>query len=381
MANLTSAGEQGATNFECCKKDIAKIFVCLHCGDSYHKSCAERSLKNATKIKGNLINCNTNECVNITSNNSDDLIIESLQMEINKLKMENKNLKLENEQQIHKINTLQQQTVNNSCAQQHSIIATEVLKIIEPTIKRLENELQQINFKIRYNRNEQTTQNIIEKNMEIQDKQTTGQDPKKSWNEKLTTNHRILSQAQTLKMDEIINLTESCKKTINLNKSVPNQTNLKNISQNDASKQPIETTGNMTRISNEGFKKVSYKKKKTAYIGVAKVDEAKKETGFIGREQKEKKVWLFISRAKNHVTTDIVKDYLVQKTKEPEDKVEVQELNTRSDKPDNKCFMVGLKWMLKEEAYKTEFWPEGVAVARFNFKQGSHFLEKKKDPE
>ncbi|KAG5885447.1 hypothetical protein JTB14_020781 [Gonioctena quinquepunctata] len=97
------------------------------------------------------------------------------------------------------------------------------------------------------------------------------------------------------------------------------------------------------------------------------------ESGFVGREpyrrtaeNHKRKIWLFISRVKAHVTEDVVSKYIQEKANAIDSDLSVKLLKTFYQKEDNNCFLVGV--------YQSTFWPRGVAFERFNFKKG-HFLD------
>lgn len=107
-------------------------------------------------------------------------------------------------------------------------------------------------------------------------------------------------------------------------------------------------------------------------VGKAPVTKEDEEKGFAA---KNKKIWLHISHAKEHVTEKIVVDYLAKKTGRPLTEFMVKLLPTQKKKKDNNCFMVGVDPSLKDDVYKPEFWPNGIGWSRFNFFRGRRFLQ------
>lgn len=99
------------------------------------------------------------------------------------------------------------------------------------------------------------------------------------------------------------------------------------------------------------------------------------ECGFSGREKADKKIWLFISRAKDNVTDKTVKKYVSVKAEISEDRIYTKQLHMKSEVKDNNCFMVGVDPDLESKVYDTEFWPKGVAYSRFDFFLGKRFLD------
>lgn len=65
---------------------------------------------------------------------------------------------------------------------------------------------------------------------------------------------------------------------------------------------------------------------------------------------------------RDHVSSQIIKDYLIEKTKKTEDCFHMKELNTRKETTHNKCFIIGLDWSLKDDAYNLSFWPGGLQL-------------------
>lgn len=91
--------------------------------------------------------------------------------------------------------------------------------------------------------------------------------------------------------------------------------------------------------------------------------------------RKIKKIWLFLSRIKDHVSEDIVKKYIQEKLKNDLLEPSVRKLKTFYMRKDNNCFLVGVDFSLKEAIYEHSFWPKGVTFERFDFRRGQHFLD------
>ncbi|KAG5886281.1 hypothetical protein JTB14_002775 [Gonioctena quinquepunctata] len=120
------------------------------------------------------------------------------------------------------------------------------------------------------------------------------------------------------------------------------------------------------------FKTVSYKRNRKVQFGQAEISEYDEINGFVGRDRENKKVWLFISRVKEHVTEDNIKKYLDEKTKN-KGQIYGKEIDTYKKTTDNKCFEIGINIDFKEDAYSSIFWPRGVAVYKFDFKKGEKY--------
>lgn len=63
------------------------------------------------------------------------------------------------------------------------------------------------------------------------------------------------------------------------------------------------------------------------------------------------------------------------KTKADPIDISVKLLKTFYQKEDNNCFLIGVDPTFQEMVYQQNFWPQGVAFQRFNFKKGQHFLD------
>lgn len=127
------------------------------------------------------------------------------------------------------------------------------------------------------------------------------------------------------------------------------------------------------RITSDGYQELKRKKRKVQ-VGT----DDSKENEFVGRSTadiKDRKIWLFISKVKDTITTENVLSYIKRKTNSEEQKISVKELNTWFKMKDNKCFMVGVDPDFKNSVYNASFWPKGVAYRRFDFFKGQHFLD------
>ena len=110
--------------------------------------------------------------------------------------------------------------------------------------------------------------------------------------------------------------------------------------------------------------------RKSVNTGTAEIDAD--DNAFAGRDENDKKAWLFISRVKDGVTEKTVKDYILKKTQLDGKDVSVQSIDTTYERKDNKCFQVGIKFQLKDRLYESDFWPKGVAYHRFRFVFNTH---------
>lgn len=138
----------------------------------------------------------------------------------------------------------------------------------------------------------------------------------------------------------------------------------------------LPTTNMNIKGDNEWKSPRRTRRRNKGKLGEGRTTEEDRETGLAGRtNSKDKKIWLHISRVRDHVTEKIVVDYLVKKTQLKPDDFIVSNLKIKKETPNNKCFLVGVKPDLKDTVYDPLFWPEGIAHARFDFRRGQHFLD------
>lgn len=123
------------------------------------------------------------------------------------------------------------------------------------------------------------------------------------------------------------------------------------------------------------------KRKKNAHVGTAVLN-GDSDAEFQARSSKrpeDRKIWLFISKAKDSVTQDIVRDYIAAKGEVDKSDIEVKLLQTRTSYKDNNCFLIGVPLTMKEKVYESGFWPTGIRYERFDFRMGRQFLNKEDD--
>lgn len=127
------------------------------------------------------------------------------------------------------------------------------------------------------------------------------------------------------------------------------------------------------KIQNKNVEQFTKNTKKTKRreinIGTAETETEDEENDFIGKES-NKKVWLFISRVKDHVTIEKIKNYIKKKTDLHDDSdIVVEHTKTKYDdiRKDCQCFKIGINYDKKDVVYEENFWPKKVAYRRFNF--------------
>lgn len=146
---------------------------------------------------------------------------------------------------------------------------------------------------------------------------------------------------------------------------------------------PRHTQMPLVNNSTDGYQEVTRRKpRRKKQIGTAEthVDENAGE-GFEGRQEqtKNKKIWIFISKAKDNVTEDVVRKYISRKANTEESDISVKQIKTYYQAQDNNCFLIGVNPNLIDMVYDVTFWPLGIAFDRFNFYRGRQFLDKTQD--
>ena len=94
---------------------------------------------------------------------------------------------------------------------------------------------------------------------------------------------------------------------------------------------------------------------------------------FHGKNENNRKIWLFITRVPDDVTGDNIKQYIETRTETND--VQIKKLPTYNSKSDNQSFMIGVQPHLQNTVYQTKFWPRKIVFDRFNFKRGRRFLD------
>lgn len=120
-------------------------------------------------------------------------------------------------------------------------------------------------------------------------------------------------------------------------------------------------------VDSQDFTKVRRRRKKTME-GSGNGDD-----NFYGRQNNEKKIWLFITRIPDRINENNIENYIKSRT--DSNNITVKKLHTRSSRKDNQSFLIGVEPHLKQQIYESNFWPKKVVYDRFNFKRGQHFLQ------
>lgn len=125
---------------------------------------------------------------------------------------------------------------------------------------------------------------------------------------------------------------------------------------------------NQNENGNKQEWKISTKKKRNSKFGNGNGDEE-----FYGKENTDKKIWLFVSKVPGSVTAENIEKYVKKQLNS--EKVQVKKLKTQTIRNDNQSFMVGVEPQYKQRVYEERFWPKRIQFERFNFKLGQHFLD------
>ncbi|XP_044764706.1 uncharacterized protein LOC123321301 isoform X1 [Coccinella septempunctata] len=157
---------------------------------------------------------------------------------------------------------------------------------------------------------------------------------------------------------------------------------------NNKAKYNLEKTKNTSKIQQEnntapegasGFITVRSKRNRKGDVGTGICENSSFKSSKAIKDEKDRKLWLFVSRVHENVEDEEIKAYILSKGKLEENQVYARKLNTRNQEDLNyKCVLVGVPITMKEEIYKSEFWPSGIRYSRFDFTKGQHFLEKQK---
>ena len=133
---------------------------------------------------------------------------------------------------------------------------------------------------------------------------------------------------------------------------------------------------NLEKDQNDTLNKIDEKqkfqevraKRKRFRVGNGEGDEE-----FHGKNEKERKIWLFITKVPDDIKEENIKKYIESRTNTND--VHIKKLVTHNTNPDNQSFMVGVQPHLQTTIYETKFWPRKIAFDRFNFRRGRRFLD------
>lgn len=133
----------------------------------------------------------------------------------------------------------------------------------------------------------------------------------------------------------------------------------------------VQNPINTNNEDSDGFQEVKHKKKR--HINTAhkkQIGTGKQEDNFFSGPRK--KVWMYIYRVNRTATEEKIKQYIQNMPNFENENVTVKEIPTTENRP--RRFVVTAPWEKKEDLYKSEHWPTGVGIARFNFSRHREFL-------
>lgn len=162
---------------------------------------------------------------------------------------------------------------------------------------------------------------------------------------------------------------------INENSS-QNAYNLQNVIRDTISQGIIDDSARLNPAHTDAEYQVAQRRRK---INIGSGDGDQK---FHGKIEKNRKIWLFVTRVPDDVGAEDIKNYIITHTKpvnssehtHVERDVEVKVLDTNNTRPNNQSFMVGVEPEFQEEIYNSSFWPRKIGYERFNFRKGQRFL-------
>ncbi|KAG5890992.1 hypothetical protein JTB14_017598 [Gonioctena quinquepunctata] len=267
--------------FKCCKTKQVSVVVCLVCGSSFHKSCiARKSFKAVDDSR--IVCCDSENNLSEANSVQDD----SNPDEVNS-KTENFYLK----QLISEFNQKFAILYGNKR------LLDDKVDYLSETNRKLLTELQQAknhqqnipyscivgppNKKMQaYNLTSKQDSGVSTMKEDPKIKSTGGLEKSKitekshDSNEPNTLNYQMLKDKQKTVLKSLININED-----------------------QLTKLPEPPHPN----DEIAFKTVSYKRNRKVQFGQAEISEYDEINGFVGRDRENKKVWLFISRVKDHV--------------------------------------------------------------------------------
>lgn len=332
MANSEHVNECGASNKICksCNKKVVNSQKCKKCDAKYHPSCAQ-------KIK---------QCCGLEINENENNIT---------------NLKVTEEMFLCEENKLLRQII----ADKDVIINDKevIIKLLKSQITLLEEKLAHVNITAEVTNNCNNINKLTTKTFETETKEfSTKKNCVNKSTEKSLVQGDLSQRIGASEKDFSISLQQKqldiMTNVIDLNKNIE-------ILQRD--------NFNDNRENEKTVLHKNRRKNKKINIGDAEIDSENELDCFVGRTR-EKRIWLFLSNVKDHVTEEMILNFLKNKTRE--ELIFVKEIVTFRKRKDNKCFKVGISYEQKDEAYTSSFWPKGVTVYRFNFKREERTLNR-----
>lgn len=365
MADKVKVQEE-ALSYSCdyCEKKVVKKVKCVECGVYFHKSCATRK------------KCCRNQVIMDENNDLDEEVNSDLLTLIDSLKEEKEQL-IEVNKELREVNLLYRQKIDTLESQMKKVSFDVIEELIKNQIGKYLNS-----------GNTAINKNAYQEDISEGKKVNKIPDPKNNKQNQNTLVNDLIDK-QTNLMKEIINLSNtvphsSNKKTTHMDSSKPisyldiakkKRPEGKHLNATNTPQKEILTT------EDREFTEVRRRRhRKNINLGTHEAENEEGEALRFEAKNKNKdgtrRLWLFIGRAKDHVTPSIVTEYVAKKGKVEASQISVKQLDTNKKISNNKCFLIGMPLQLKDEAYSNNFWPRGIRYERFNFQIGQHFLDK-----
>lgn len=408
MAESLAAQRVSMCNY--CERKVVKSVKCANCETIFHKSCSARK-----------ICCNNQEIVNNPGNITfdeqedeitNDSLLESLKVENNLLRELNVELRTNNQLLKEKIATLEgelnkQKSNLNTELEENSSLERNI-----ETIKDIINKEVQTFFKSHNQNfihgntptnNEKQHKKIyssINSSKQQKTKESTAgmyiQKIDPTLPDNLNNQYKKHTQSQQQKYSEAVKNThiDNTGRTQNKERMIMEQ----NTDLDKAIKRPQIQTHNSKKTNAENLEKLQRNKmydlinlETDQNDNLNKSDEKQKfqearakrkrfrvgngegDEEFHGKNEKERKIWLFITKVPDDVNEGNIKKYIESRTNTND--VHVKKLVTHNTNPDNQSFMVGVQPHLQTTIYDAKFWPRKIAFDRFNFRRGRRFLD------
>lgn len=302
--------------FKCCQTKTTKVLVCVNCGNVFHLSCAVKNKLKCNKICDTRISC----CEQTQQGSCND-----------------------------KVNT-------------NDLLLNEI-EFLKKLLKEKEDKY---NIIVENN-------SLLKQNLNLLQQTQTNVSAKKNANQ-------TIYKKQVAESIELADISRNAKNKINVNKNSPRLQDLSNISErinfNEQNLESMESITNINVLTEEqqtqekDFKIVTHKKNRIVKKNFGD-NELNKDFGA------QKRVWLYLYRVKRHVTTEKITEHLKCQESFRSADIIIKELPTNESQ--NKCFMCGVDFSLKDEIYNPSTWPKSVAYKRFDFRKFNKYESRKED--
>ena len=282
-----------------------------------------------------------------------------------------KNLEAENSELRETVNKRNEQILSPYELKRLITTITEELKVnLEHNFGSLTDKINRLDLKL-----ETLSKNKTEKNIPIKNLKTSSMENKQTLIKNNTGSPKQLNTEST--KQSVSTIKENISNKNNLSSLEEHQRrvmkeiiNLENKNSETKNGNASNTYAQVAQKPKNNAEDVKQKPKRRRNIYIGKGDISEDDT-FTGRDEKNKKVWIFISRVSDKVKEDDITKYIKRKAniQQNEDLI-VKHIPTRieNERPNSKCFQVGIRYDLMDTVYHQKFWPANVAFQRFKFK-------------